>query len=161
MREATSKQIDNSVDHNGVDEGMGYGYQFWMLPHGGFAFNGMGGQFGLCLPYKDLAIVTTGYEQLNSHGRNEVFRALWRELYPHLSDAPLPADPEAAARLQPLADSLELLRPDGALSSPTGKALHRDKPVLAFLRPCAQSAQSGPMGTAHGRRQSTCRPPIL
>lgn len=134
MKEATSKQIDNSIDHNGVDEGMGYGYQFWMLPHGGFSFNGMGGQFALCLPDKDLVIVTTGYEQLNERGRNEIFRALWRELYPFLSDAPLPADPEAAARLKPLADSLELLRPDGALTSPTAARVSGKTYVMAENR---------------------------
>ncbi len=124
MIEATSKQIDNSVDHGNVDSGVGYGYQFWPMRHGGFSFHGMGGQFALCLPKEDFLIVTTGYEQLNIHPRSEIFDALWREIYPNLSDTPLPANPQAHERLLDRAAKLELLRPDGELTSPVAAAVN-------------------------------------
>ncbi len=118
LLEATSKQIDNSIDHASVDEGMGYGYQFWMTREGGFLFNGMGCQFALCLPDKDFILITNGYEELNKKGTAEIFNAFWREVYPKLADAPLPADETALAALLRRADGLELLRPDGAVDSP-------------------------------------------
>ena len=62
-------------------------------------------------------MVTTGYEQLNNSSV-EIHNAFWREILPKLSDAPLPADPEAHASLLSLGASLEMLRPDGALTSP-------------------------------------------
>ena len=119
MKEATSVQIDNSLYLNGVDCGTGYGYQFWPMQHGGFSFHGMGCQFAMCLPKEDLLVVTTGYEQLNAKGTVEIFNALWREIYPRLSDSPLPANPAAHRALESRLAALELLRPDGADFSPT------------------------------------------
>ena len=118
LMEATSKQIDNSVDHASVDEGMGYGYQFWVTRNNGFLFNGMGCQYALCLPDKDFVLVTNGYEELNAKAKGEIFNAFWREVYPALVDGPLPADEAAHAALLARAAGLELLRPDGALTSP-------------------------------------------
>lgn len=118
LLEATSKQIDNSIDHGSVDEGMGYGYQFWVTKNNGFLFNGMGCQYALCLPEKDFILLTNGYEELNVKAKGEIFNAFWREVYPNLSDAPLAADEAAQGALLARAASLELLRPDGALSSP-------------------------------------------
>ncbi len=116
LKEATTKQIDNSLYQTNIDKGMGYGYQFWCTRNGGFLFNGMGAQFALCLPDQDLVLVTNGYEQLSN--REEIFEAFWRILAPELSDKPLPADQEALHRLTTKCEELELLRPDGALSSP-------------------------------------------
>ena len=124
LMEATSKQIDNSVDHASVDEGMGYGYQFWVTRNNGFLFNGMGCQFALCLPEKDFVLVTNGYEELNKKATAEIFGAFWREIYPNLSDAPLPESEAAHRTLLRRADALELLRPDGALTSPVAAAVN-------------------------------------
>jgi len=122
--EATSKQIDNSVDHACVDEGAGYGYQFWVTRNNGFLFNGMGCQFALCLPREDFILVTNGYEELNKKASGEIFNAFWREIYPALNAAPLPEDKAAHEALLRRASSLELLRPDGALTSPIAAAVN-------------------------------------
>ena len=114
MIEATTKQIDNSIDAEMADSAEGYGYQFWAIRNNGFAFFGMGGQYALCLPDKDLVIVTTGYEELMSIGRKyALFGGLWREIYPYLSDEPLPEDAAANASLEAFGDSLELLHAEG------------------------------------------------
>ncbi len=119
MIEATSKQIDNSLYASSDDFGQGYGYQFWMLRHGGFAFYGMGGQYALCFPEKDLLIVTTGYEELMITGRKQaIFTGLWAKLFPYVSDEPLPEDAAANASLEKLGDSLELEYVNGEKTSP-------------------------------------------
>src|SRR3546814_18486706 len=48
IREATTKQIDNSINGN-----HGYGYQIWIEQGGGFSFRGMGSQFAFCYPEHD------------------------------------------------------------------------------------------------------------
>lgn len=123
MMQATSPQIDNALYHTAVDEGVGYGYQFWCLRNGGFFFYGMGCQYALCLPDKDLVVVTTGYEQLNSKSTAQIFSAFWHELYPALTQDPLPENPGACARLTQLAESLTLIRPQGAVSSPLAEQI--------------------------------------
>lgn len=119
MMEATSVQVDNGAYMSSVDGGVGYGYQFWPMRNGGFAFHGMGCQFGICLPKEDFLIITTGYEELNNKSTVEIFNALWREIYPHLrEDRPLPPNPSAYERLTRCVNSQELARPVGELSSP-------------------------------------------
>lgn len=123
MIQATACQIDNSLYHASPDEAMGYGYQFWRTRHNGFAFYGMGCQYAICLPDQDLVVLTTGYEQLNAKATREIFSALWRGIYPNLSGRPLPENPEAHGRLLDLAQSLELVKPQGAAESETARAV--------------------------------------
>lgn len=118
MIEATSRQIDNSLYAGSADTAQGYGYQFWMTKNEGFAFYGMGGQYALCFPKKDFMLVTTGYEELAAGSRAELFHALWREVFPFLSDEPIPADADAAADLRKAVDSLELTHAEGEADSP-------------------------------------------
>lgn len=121
MREATSWQIDNSLTGNNDDEMQGYGYQFWMTKNGGFSFHGMGGQYAVCFPEKDLVIATTGYEELKKTGRLELFRALWRELWPEISDTPLPENPAARKKLLAFGETLSLAVAPGEKDSPVRK----------------------------------------
>ena len=123
MIEATSKQIDNSLYGSAPDSCAGYGYQFWCMRGGGFTFRGMGGQFALCLPSEDLLVVTTGYEELGLEARGEIFSAFWRDLVPALASSSLPENPEEQRLLAALGESLELVRPDGAESSPAAEAV--------------------------------------
>lgn len=119
MMEATSRQIDNSLYAASLDTAQGYGYQFWMTQNDGFAFYGMGGQYALCFPKRDFMLVTTGYEELAAGSRSEIFHALWREVFPFLSDAPLPADADAAADLKKTVETLALAHAQGEADSPT------------------------------------------
>lgn len=60
---ATSKQIDNNP--LGINEfnTQGYGYQFWRTYQNSFFFNGMGCQFAICVPDKDIIFVYNGDNQ--------------------------------------------------------------------------------------------------
>lgn len=72
----------------------GYGYQVWRCRHGAFRGDGAFGQFCIVVPDQDLVVATTAGDQ----DMQGVMDRVW-ELLPHLSDAPLPLDPEAHATL--------------------------------------------------------------
>ena len=57
VKNATTKQIDTIVDNGYNYDCQGYGYQTWITPEGGFAFNGMGCQFAHCYPDSDFMVV--------------------------------------------------------------------------------------------------------
>ncbi len=63
VTDATSKLIDNNV--SGVDDWrtQGYGYQIWRTFDNSFAFYGMGCQFMVCVPDKDIIMVYNGDNQ--------------------------------------------------------------------------------------------------
>ena len=54
---ATKKQIDIDSAGFSTPQTQGYGYQFWRLYDNSFYFNGMGCQFAVCIPDKDIIMV--------------------------------------------------------------------------------------------------------
>ena len=66
IKAAVSKQIDNN--EYGIDNCMtqGYGYLFWRTYNNSFFFNGMGCQFAVCVPDKDMIMVYNGDNQGNN-----------------------------------------------------------------------------------------------
>lgn len=111
---ATSRQIDNSQFHGE----QGYGYQIWRTLYNGFAFVGMGSQLAVCLPDKDLVFACIGDTQGQGATGVGIYAALWQEVYPALSDACLPEQPEDTARLRNRLASLAFAVPVGGYSSP-------------------------------------------
>lgn len=118
LRQAVSRQIDTQVAESVMEHVQGYGYQFWRIPHNGFACLGMGSQLALCLPEKDLILITTADTQGVPTASATIFNALWKEVYPYLSDHPLPADPSAQASLKESLRDLSLPRVEGERYSP-------------------------------------------
>ena len=117
VREATSPLVDN--DECGFDncDAQGYGYQIWCLKNG-FWFRGMGGQFTICIPEKDLICVCTGDNQ-GYAGFAHVFLAGLNEcVVDRMADAPLAADPAADAALADAAGALKLAVIAGKTDSP-------------------------------------------
>lgn len=94
LREATSHQndIDLRLGHDPAVV-TGYGYQFWMLPHGGFACVGMGGQLALVHPEHDLIVVTTADNQLVGSLDTHVVPLVLDHLVLPLQDRPTPTAP--------------------------------------------------------------------
>ena len=118
IREATSRQIDNRVENNDPEWQFGYGYQFWCTRHGGFAFNGMGNQFAICLPKYDFMLVTNGDTQEVGPGANILVNALWTEIYPYLEGSKaMPDVPGAADALKKQIEALHVLPEWGGLTS--------------------------------------------
>ena len=116
--DATAKQIDNTLTSDGIDEAQGYGYQFWRTRNGGFALNGMGSQYAVCLPEADLIVVTTGDTQDYVHAGHIIFELIWNELLPSLNNGALPEDAAAVKALEDCSCKLELPPVPGMASSP-------------------------------------------
>ncbi len=93
LAEATRKQADNSMNEN-PDWKTGYGYQFWVSRHG-YRGDGAAGQLAVVLEKQDVCIaVTSCLTQMQN-----LLDIFWKDLLPHLKDAPLPEDPAAHREL--------------------------------------------------------------
>ncbi len=75
---ATTKQIDNNVLGVTSHVTWGYGYQFWMTYQKSFYFNGMGCQFAICVPEKDLIFVYNGDNQGNQYAASIIIENFFR-----------------------------------------------------------------------------------
>lgn len=94
VRAATAKQIDNTIRGNS-----GYGYQIWREPENGFSFRGMGSQYALCFPDRELLFTCIADTQGAPAG-SPIPDVMREEIYPHLSDEPLAEDREAQTSLR-------------------------------------------------------------
>ena len=97
MEAATSFQIEN--DSQSGELQFGYGYQFWGLRDGGFACNGMGSQLALCLPGKNLMLITTADNQAIRNGTEVIIEAFFR-LAGKIEKKSLRVNTEALAKLE-------------------------------------------------------------
>ena len=84
LKEATSKQIETGEGGAGPDWTVGYGYQFWMNPHGGYhrAYRGDGadGQFCIVLPELEAVVAITAQESR----MQDILSAVWEMVLPRL-----------------------------------------------------------------------------
>ena len=118
LREATSRQIDNSVYGAKWTRSNGYGYQFWRGWNNSFAFIGAGCQFAICVPDKKLVFVCTGDNQANYvYSSAVIMDRFFEEIVDLISDEPLPAEPEAQAELEEYCKDLKLFVAEGEKTS--------------------------------------------
>lgn len=89
---ATSRQIDNAEMGLNTFESQGYGYQFWRNLDNSFFFNGMGCQFALCVPDKEIVMVYNGDNQGNPLAKNIIFEHFFA-LIARPAGKPLPPAP--------------------------------------------------------------------
>ncbi|MBQ7915347.1 MAG: serine hydrolase [Firmicutes bacterium] len=140
MRLATSKQVDTHFAQPGHGA-FGYGYQFWMTENNGFALYGMGGQLAICLPEKNLVLVTTGDTMENPGGIDLIFRAFWDTIYADLHNDSLPEDEEASAQLYERIAALKIPYVKGESDSPIalsigGKRFQLDENPSVYKELC-------------------------
>ncbi len=112
VRAATAKQIDNSIRGSN-----GYGYQIWREKENGFSFRGMGSQYAICFPDKEFMFTCIADTQGAPSG-SAIPTVMWEELYPHLSDVPLPEDRDAHAQLTDKIERLAVLPLPGKPDAP-------------------------------------------
>lgn len=93
----------------------GYCYQFWRSQHNAYRGDGAFGQFTIVMPDQDAVVVMTS-ESKSMQGELDL---VWEHLLPAMKEKPLPADPQAQARLQQTLSPLALTPPKGQPSSPT------------------------------------------
>ena len=108
LRDATSKLVDNNTKGVETYDSQGYGYLIWRTYDNSFSFNGMGCQFGICVPDKDLILVYNGDNQGKEHAKNIIFENFFRLIARTASDKPLPENSAAADALEKRTADLKL-----------------------------------------------------
>ena len=115
MKEATSCLISTG-EGSGIEEN-GYGYFIWKAYGEGFFFNGMGSQFALCVPEKDLYLVCNADTQGMKDMADVILGTFYRDVVPAAGDA-LPEDEQARASLEATCRGLRLAAAQGEPRSP-------------------------------------------
>ncbi len=114
MRKATSAQISNNpwqvCDYNTH----GYGYQFWMTYQEAFFFNGMGCQFAICVPGKDLIMVCNADNQGKDSAKKIIIDNFFRLIVNQIADEEITENVEDVVKLKKMKDSLKLAVAKGA-----------------------------------------------
>lgn len=124
LRAATTKQTSNQNVGFVLCKNRGYGYQIWVGEQNSFFFNGMGGQFTVCVPEKDFIFACTGDNQGYENYTEVIHSKLFDGIVDHLGQTALPEDPEASDALDRQTDALTLCVADGATDSPTAERYH-------------------------------------
>ena len=117
LREATKKQVDNRWDGHLHTFEHGYGYQIWIGENDSFAFVGMGNELAVCFPHEDFIFCCTADTQGNPAARDYLIYQLYDTVVEELKNEALPSNPDAAAELKALTDSLELFAIKGQESA--------------------------------------------
>lgn len=81
IKTATTRQIDTYAKSATWEEMQGYGYQFWMTTHNGVACYGMGGQYAVYYPDKNILFITTADTQGRAGGTQLIYDAFYQEIY--------------------------------------------------------------------------------
>lgn len=116
LRAATAKQVDNSENLELIFR-HGYGYQIWRLEEG-FAFVGMGSQFTVCLPERDVIFVCTADTQGLVNANDFIVGGFFDTIVRNMKDSPLPTAPESYAKLTESLSELKLYAVKGDEDSP-------------------------------------------
>ncbi|MBQ9976736.1 MAG: serine hydrolase [Clostridia bacterium] len=126
LERATSRLADNNIGivTAGFDTSFsyGYGYQIWRV-RDGFAFNGMGSQFTVCLPDYDLIFVCTADTQGLSSAEDLIISALYDHIVENLENEPLCEDIDSYNSLLAYGDTLKLYAMTGDTESPYSSEL--------------------------------------
>jgi len=113
VEDATSDLIETTVLNDGECNTFGYGYLFWRTLDNSFFFNGMGCQFGVCVPDKDLIMVINSDNQGKAYARETIIRSFFEKIARKVSDKPLPENEKAHEELLEYAKGLKLAKAEG------------------------------------------------
>ena len=105
---ATSKQIDNNVGGRESFCTQGYGYLFWRTWDNSFFLHGMGCQFGVCVPDKDMIFVYNGDNQGDDLAKSVIIDGFFDYVARKAVDGELPENKAAEESLQSYVKDLKL-----------------------------------------------------
>ena len=105
---ATSKQIESTGMGAAEYDSQGYGYLIWRHFHNSFSFNGMGCQFAVCVPDKDLVMVYNGDNQGIEACKKTIMDNFFSMIIEEMADGPLPEDIAAQKELEDFTANLKL-----------------------------------------------------
>lgn len=115
---AVSKQIDNNPHGTENYCEQGYGYLIWRCFDNSFFFNGMGCQFAICVPDKELILIYNGDNQGNTEAKTLIINTFFDRIARRCADEPLPDDKAAYSALKEKTEGLELFSVKGQTDSP-------------------------------------------
>lgn len=96
---ATACQVQCSTGNQYGYNSHGYGYLIWRTWDNGFSFNGMGSQFAICVPDKDLIMIYNGDNQGNAIANSVIFDGFFRMVARKALSTALPENPTAVSLL--------------------------------------------------------------
>ena len=131
LREATSELIDNSSDGLISFQSFGYGYQFWKTWQDSFFFNGMGCQFAVCVPHKDIILIYNGDNQGNALAKSVIIDRFFDEIVDTAEKTPLKADRDAENELNEYCKNLKLFSLNGKACSETAALVSGKEYILS------------------------------
>ena len=124
VKAATSKQLDNNLQGEKNFDTCGYGYQFWITYQNSFYFFGMGSQFAVCVPGKDLIMIYNGDNQGCAYADKVIMDSFFELIVDPASDKPLADDPKALQALEKRCETLSLSLAEGNMTSPLASELN-------------------------------------
>lgn len=98
--EATSKLIATQVGTEISFDTHGYGYQIWQTYDNSYMFYGMGCQFAVCVPDKDIIFIYNGDNQGHEGAEDLVVRNFFEIIVRNVQDMPLVPNPKAEEMLK-------------------------------------------------------------
>ena len=102
VEDATSKHVSNG-DNPDSDWAQGYGYQFWRCRYNVYRGDGMYSQFCVVMPDQNIVVAINS----DCNDYQGILNVLFDNLIPGAKDAPLPANPDAVAKLRDVEKSLK------------------------------------------------------
>ncbi len=108
LEEACSKQVDNNELLAVGPEGYGYGYQIWCIRDNGFYFSGMGCQYAVAVPDKDIVFVINSDNQGLGHAQRTILDGFFEIVVNNVDTDVLPNDNKAYDKLMEYSRGLKL-----------------------------------------------------
>ncbi len=139
IKNATSNLISTNETGYVGQRSCGYGYQIWKTEHESFAFFGLGMQYAMAVPEKDMILVVNGYCQGSLIAKSIILDRFFEEIEEPAVEGELPEDSDAQMALLEYSKGLELysLRDsfeDNVASEVSGKEFVMDKNPMGILR---------------------------
>ena len=117
VRTAYSNLIDTNLQLITSPERFGYGYQIWTTRDNSFFFNGMGCQFAVAVPDKDMVFVINSDNQGLDYAKIVILNGFFDLIANKISSDTLPEDNDAYKALTDYSDSLKLYCLKGSVDS--------------------------------------------
>lgn len=117
IKKATSKVVDNSMMGYGNVDMQGYGYQFWRTVQDSYFFNGMGCQFAVCIPHKDMIFVYNGDNQGNLAAKQIVIQSFFDIIVDNTKDETVAVNENDVNALCEYSKNLKLMTAKGEKTS--------------------------------------------
>ncbi|MBQ7915331.1 MAG: beta-lactamase family protein, partial [Firmicutes bacterium] len=130
LQAATSNLIDTDSEGHLVPSSYGYGYQIWRTRQNSFYFNGMGCQYGIAIPDKDMVFVINADNQGIPTAATTIIDRFFEEVVDHVQDEPLAENPAAYQALMDYSKGLKLYNYTGSVEDNWAQKISGKKYML-------------------------------